>query len=108
MFRLLRQTDIFPTQVTVQIPTPSGEWEPAIVTLHFRCLPSNRLKQWIEQGGDHEFLQQAIAGWEGIHDQDGAALDCTSEHRELVANIPYFAKAAISAYFERFDAPKNS
>ena len=94
--------------IKTQIPQPSGEWEPAEVTLHFRCLPSDRLKQWIEEGGDREFLMQVIAGWEGIHDQDGASLDCTDAHREQVVNIPYFAKAAIEAYFRRFDPPKNS
>ena len=53
-------------------------------------------------------MARVIEGWEGVHDQDGAPVGCTPENRALAANIPYFAKAAVAAYFERFDAPKNS
>lgn len=106
MFRLAQPDEIYPTTVQVQVPTKDG-WTAHEVTLHFIHLPSDRVLQLVRDS-DADFLAAAIIGWDGVEDHDGTALGCTEPNRRRLANVSYFARAAVDAYFARFDPSKNS
>ena len=106
MFRLPREGAFYPAKVHVQVPCEDG-WEAHEVTLHFVHLPSDRVQELVRQG-DADFLAAVVVGWEGVAEHDGTLLSCTEENRIRLANINYFAKAAVRAYFDRFDPEKNS
>ena len=90
----------------MQVPTDDG-WAGHEVTLHFRHLPSERVNE-LAREGDAAFLDAVIADWDGVAEHDGTALDCTEANRRRLAGINYFAKTAVTAYYSRFDPPKNS
>ena len=54
-------------------------------------------------------LARAVAGWRGIHDAAGKPLECVPENVAAAAvAAPWFSRAAILGYPERFSGPKTS
>ena len=105
MFRLPKADDTYPTKVTVR--QPSGDAHRVVkCTVIFRLLGASEAADLAVQG-DHVFLKRAIAGWEDVSDENGDAIPCDDENIARVAQVPYFAAAAVGAYFNRFHPRKN-
>ena len=47
-------------------------------------------------------------GETGIEDVDGGELPFSDEHLKAIVTVPYFAAAAVDAYYGRFFLQKNS
>ncbi len=105
MFQLADPQATYPTAVTVRVPHGDAHID-AECTVIFRVLPASEASR-LSLRSDQALLKEAVAGWDGILDEDGKPIPCTPENIARVSERPYFASAAVGAYLARFHPRKN-
>lgn len=55
---------------------------------------------------DTEIVDQVLAGWSGVADEDGAALDFTPANRARVLDVAGVRSAIVRAFFDSFPKAK--
>ncbi len=106
MFRLADPDTLYPTAVTVRVPHGDG-FRDAECTLHYRVLPFDEAAE-LSREGTPAFVCAVVGDWSDIEGADGTALEFSADALAQLANLPYFAAAAVDAYYERFSPAKNS
>jgi hypothetical protein len=83
--------------VTIDVPVPAGGTEPRLVEFSFRLLPASKARRLLLEG-DAAFLQGVIGGWQNIFSANGSPLPYSAENLDLLADVPYVARAIADAY----------
>lgn len=97
MFKI-NPSPTFTCQVQLTVP---GQAELASIEVEFRHMSRPALKAWLEGGetkSELEFVGAAIAGWNGIADDDGELTYSESSLERLLNNYPAAAGELVNAY----------
>jgi hypothetical protein len=97
MFKL-DQDPTFEWPVKVDVPT-GGSHTQHKFSAHFRRLTQEQIKE-LSSESDEGFLREALAGWDGVVDDDGNAVSFTEANRDRLLQIPEARIALFHAYFE--------
>jgi len=99
VFRLMAPEEPCRWPVKVQIPQAGGRTITQTFHADFRLKTQDEIEQ-LTQLGDRGFLQEVVAGWEGVADEAGEALPFSEANLDLLVAIPYAKRALMAAYFE--------
>ena len=97
----------FQWPVVLMVPSAkgSGKYDKQTFEAEFKYLSQERIDEIIksaraEEINDNQVLDEVLAGWKGVQDDDGSELDFSPSNLELVLQIPGMRSAIVSAFFE--------
>ncbi len=114
MFKLMKEDAFYKREVKVNVPLEGGGNETCSCTVHFKLLPTSRLRDFLSGAGDagmsdFQILSEVVGGWDGIADANGEPLAMNQTNLERLADIRCWASAVFDAYidFAAGNAEKN-
>ncbi len=100
MFKIV-QNPTYSWPVTVELPTDGGKTEKATFDAEFKRLTQSRvdeIRQAVERGEmrDADLAREALVGWSGVVDADGA-VPYSEKARDQLLDIPMVSTAIVMA-----------
>ena len=101
---VLNEERIVAWPVRVRVQLDGGRFETREFTARFRLLGHDRMRAIVESGEagriDETTLREALAGWDGVAEENGTPIAFSVEARDRLLDIVSVRKALIDAYFE--------
>jgi hypothetical protein len=91
--------------VKLQVAADGGKFETHTFDVEFRRLPQGEIDKLLKQAADLEIADADLArlvvvGWQGIEDEDGAALPFSEAARDKVLDVLLVRGAIVEAWIE--------
>lgn len=89
----------FTAAVKVRIPAEGGHVD-ASFTARFRALAVSEADQFnrTTSAGLADYLRAILIGWDGVTDEDGAAISFSDAARDRLIDIPFIQIPVLEAY----------
>lgn len=106
-----KPTYAWPVEVHVPDPAKPGKWKTTTFIGHFKKLSDSDFREALERLTDvtlepaeraareNEFIGSVLVNWEGIADEDGAAIPCTEENLAALLDLTEVRSALFEAAF---------
>jgi len=110
MFKIV-QNPTYTWPVTLEIPTDGGKTEKATFDAEFKRLTQSRVEEIrasVERGEmrDIDLAREAMVGWSGVVDSDGA-VPYSESGRDQLLDIPQVASAIVMALLSSISGAKR-
>ncbi|RDK01435.1 hypothetical protein [Paraburkholderia lacunae] len=95
----ISKSETYQRQIDVVTVSESGRHEKENFKVTFRRCTNEQLDELRKKTG-REVLQDVVAGWSGITDDDGSALPFNEENFEALLQIPAVSFALVKGFWD--------
>ena len=97
---VLKEDHSYEWPVDVKVPI-DGKYKHHKFFATFRVLPNERIEEMSDnEVADKKVIEEVLAGWREVKDEDGGDIEFSSETRDALLAIPYVLVALGRAYYE--------
>ena len=104
MAYIRKKVSSYKWKVTIESPSEDGSntFELQEFTCTFKKISTSLIKK-LSNKGDADLLDAVLVGWDGIEEEDGTAITCTTSNKKEFIDDPYWARGVVKGYLESLE-----